>query len=105
MQWTDEAETAVKKVPFFVRKKVRTRVEKEAAGAGRARVTLSDVKATQARFLKKMSNEVTGYQVDACFGGSGCPHRATTSESLLEGIQRVMADADLLGFLRSRVQG
>jgi anaerobic sulfite reductase subunit C len=105
MQWTDEAEAAVKKVPFFVRKKVRTRVEKETASAGRARVTLSDVKATQARFLKKMSNEVTGYQVDACFGGSGCPHRATTSESLLEGIQRVMADADLLGFLRSRVQG
>jgi anaerobic sulfite reductase subunit C len=30
MQWTDEADAAVKKVPFFVRKKVRTRVEKEA---------------------------------------------------------------------------
>jgi anaerobic sulfite reductase subunit C len=105
MQWTDEAEAAVKKVPFFVRKKVRTRVEKETASAGRARVTLSDVKATQARFLKKMGSEVKGYQVDACFGGSGCPHRATTSESLLEGIQRVMADADLLGFLRSRVKG
>jgi len=31
MKWTDEAEAALKKVPFFVRKKVRTRVEKEAA--------------------------------------------------------------------------
>lgn len=105
MQWTDEADAAVKKVPFFVRKKVRTRVEKEAATAGKTRVTLSDVKATQARYLKKMSSEVKGYQLDTCFGGSGCPHRVTISEGLLEGIERVMADADLLGFLRSRVQG
>jgi dissimilatory sulfite reductase (desulfoviridin) alpha/beta subunit len=105
MKWTDEAESAVKKVPFFVRKKVRIRVEKEAADAGKASITLSDVKATQARYLKKMSSEIKGYQVDACFGSSGCPHRAMASEALVEKIERVMADADLLGFLKSRVRG
>lgn len=105
MQWTDEADAAIKKVPFFVRKKVRSRVEKEAHEAGKHRVTLSDVKATQARYLKTMGSEVKGYQVDTCFGAGGCPHRATTSESLVKRIERVMADADLLGFLRSRVQG
>ena len=35
MQWTPEAEDAIKKVPFFVRKKVRARVEKEARLAAR----------------------------------------------------------------------
>lgn len=55
MQWTDQAEAAVKKVPFFVRKKVRARVEKEAALAGRTEIHLCDVNATQARYLKKMS--------------------------------------------------
>ncbi|WP_319407445.1 4Fe-4S dicluster domain-containing protein [uncultured Desulfosarcina sp.] len=105
MKWTDEAEAALKKVPFFVRKKVRTRVEKEAAENGKTGVTLSDVKATQAHYLKKMSREVNGYQVDACFGSSGCPHRTMASEELVEKIERIMADADLLGFLRSRVQG
>ncbi len=105
MQWTDEAEAAVKKVPFFVRKKVRVRVEKEAVDAGKTSVTLTDVKATQARYLKKMSSDVKGYQVDACFGGSGCPHRAMASEDLVEKIERVLTDADLLGFLKSRVQG
>jgi anaerobic sulfite reductase subunit C len=84
MQWTDEAEAAIKKVPFFVRRKVRTRVEREASDAGKATVSLSDVKATQARYLKKMSNEVKGYQLDACFGSSGCPHRAMASEVLVE---------------------
>jgi anaerobic sulfite reductase subunit C len=105
MKWTDQAEAAVRKVPFFVRKKVRTRVEKDATDAGKTSVTLSDVKATQARYLKKMSTEVKGYQVDACFGSSGCPHRAMTSDDLVESIEQLMADADLLGFLKSRVQG
>lgn len=105
MQWTQEAETAVRRVPFFLRKRVRARVEQEAAHAGKTRVTLTDVRATQARFLNKMSSDVKGYQVDACFGSSGCPHRAATSEALLESIERVMADAKLLDFLKSRVSG
>jgi hypothetical protein len=87
MKWTDQAEAAVKKVPFFVRKKVRARFEKEAHRAGKTEITLSDVKVTQARYLKKMSSEVKGYQVDACFGGSGCPHRAMASENLVERIE------------------
>jgi anaerobic sulfite reductase subunit C len=44
MKWSDQAETAIKKIPFFVRKKVRTRVEKEAAHAGKSEISLSDVK-------------------------------------------------------------
>ena len=35
MKWTSEAEAAVKKAPFFVRKKVRARVENEAAAVGK----------------------------------------------------------------------
>lgn len=105
MKWSEDAETAVKRVPFFVRKKVRARVEKEAGNAGKTGVTLSDVNATRARYLKKMSSEIKGYQVDACFGSTGCPHRAMAGEVLVEKIERLMAGADLLGFLKSTVQG
>ena len=105
MQWTDEADAAIKRVPFFVRKRVRARVEKEAAARGQTGVALADVKATQARYLKNMSREVKGYQVDACFGGSGCPHRAMPSEGLANRIESVLAEADLLAFLRSHVSG
>lgn len=105
MKWSAEADKAVRKVPFFVRKKVRRRVENEAADAGKKTITLADVKATQARFLKKMSNEVKGYQVDTCFGTGGCPHRAVGTESLIEKIEKKMADADLLGFLKRNVDG
>ncbi|NNK84405.1 MAG: sulfite reductase, partial [Desulfobacterales bacterium] len=46
MKWTNGAEAAVKKVPFFVRKKVRSRIENEAGKAGKKTVSLADVKAT-----------------------------------------------------------
>jgi anaerobic sulfite reductase subunit C len=105
MQWTENAERAVKKVPFFVRKKVRARVEKEAAEAGKKQVSLADVKRTQTRFLANMSKEVKGYQVDTCFGGGGCPNRVLESESLLEEIDRLFEAADILAFLKKNVNG
>ena len=84
MKWSPEADDSIKKVPFFVRKKVRARVEKEARDAGRQVVTLADVKATQARYLKNMSSEIKGYQLDTCFGPNGCPNRAAISDGLLQ---------------------
>lgn len=105
MQWTPQADAAVKKVPFFVRKKVRARVEKEAAETGKTTVTLADVKATQARYLNKMGEEIKGYQVEACFGASGCPHRVAASDDLVDRIERLMVEADLLTFLKAHVKG
>ena len=104
MKWTLEAEEAVKKVPFFVRKKVRLRIENEAAMAGKKAVSLADVKATQARFLSNMSSEIKGYQLDTCFGASGCPNRANSGDKLLERIERFLKEEDLLGFLRKQVK-
>ena len=72
MKWLPEAEEAIKKVPFFVRKRVKARVEKEAGAAGRPVVSLADVKAAQKRYLNNMSKEVKGYQLDTCFGPGGC---------------------------------
>jgi dissimilatory sulfite reductase (desulfoviridin) alpha/beta subunit len=105
MDWTPEAEAAIKQVPFFVRKRVRARVEKEAKEAGKGRVTLADVKATQARYLSGMHADIRGYQIDTCFGPSGCPNRALISDPLLARIESVIQAADLLGFLKSRVTG
>ncbi len=105
MKWTENADNAVKRVPFFVRKRVRRRVEKEAVAAGKTRVTVDDVKATQARYLNQMDREVKGYQVDACFGSTGCPHRSQASEDLVIGIEKVLINADLRNFLASRVAG
>ena len=105
MKWTAEAEEAVAKVPFFVRKRVRARVEEVARHAGRTAVTLSDVKTAQKRFLTGMSSQVKGYQLDTCFGLSGCPNRMGVEDGLFERIEAVLKAADLLGFLRKNVKG
>jgi dissimilatory sulfite reductase (desulfoviridin) alpha/beta subunit len=105
MKWTEEAEEAVKKVPFFVRKRVRERVEKEAADAGKNVVTIAEVKATQKRYLAGMSSEVRGYQLDSCFGPGGCPNRAYSGEDLSKRIESILKEEDLLGFLKKNVKG
>ena len=105
MQWKPEAEEALKKVPFFVRKRVRARVEKEAIGAGKQTVSLADVKATQARYLNSMSSEIKGYQIETCFGPSGCPNRAIISDQLIAQIEAEVKKEDLLGFLEQSVKG
>jgi anaerobic sulfite reductase subunit C len=105
MKWMTEAEDALKKVPFFVRKRVRARVEKDAQKAGRQAVSLADVKATQARYLSSMSSEIKGYQIETCFGPSGCPNRAIISDQLVAQIETDVKKQDLLGFLRQTVEG
>ena len=105
MDWSKEAENAVKKVPFFVRKRVKARVEKDAREAGKKEVSLADVKTTQARYLKSMASEIKGYQVETCFGPSGCPNRAIVSDQLLEQLETLLKKEDLLGFLKKHVKG
>lgn len=102
MKWTAEAEAAVGKVPFFVRKKVRVRVEKEARQAGKRQVAIADVKATQKRYLTGMKSEVKGYQLDTCFGPSGCPNAITPSDDLVGRLEQTLIRADILGFLKSK---
>ncbi len=105
MRWSDEAEAAVKKVPLFVRKRVRARVEKDALERGKRRITIAEVKATQARFLKKQGHDVKGYQIDRCFGASGCPNRAVVSNGMIKKIKKLFEDADVYGFLKQTVAG
>ncbi|MEE4607788.1 MAG: 4Fe-4S dicluster domain-containing protein [Desulfobacteraceae bacterium] len=105
MEWTEAAEAAIRKVPFFVRAKVRARVEAETAAAGRHRVTLEEVEASRRRFVSGMSREVKGYQVDGCFAAGGCPNRIGDATRLLERIEAVLQEADLLSFLKYTVDG
>jgi anaerobic sulfite reductase subunit C len=105
MKWMPEAEDAVKKVPFFVRKKVRARVEEEARIDGQDTVTLAVVQSARKKFLGNMRSEIKGYQLDACFGSGGCPNRAVESESLLAKLEQLLQQADLLGFLKQHVAG
>lgn len=105
MKWSTEAEAAIEKVPFFVRKRVRGRVEKEANTAGKNSVSLADVRASQTRFISGMSSDVKGYQIDSCFGSGGCTNQANISSDLLEKVEALLIKEDLLTFLKQEVPG
>jgi anaerobic sulfite reductase subunit C len=105
MKWTAEAEDAIRKIPFFVRKRVRTRVEKEAEGEGKPLITIVEVKATQARFLSRMETDIKGYQIETCFGAGGCPNRANAGDGLMQKLEALLAEENLLEFLKKEVKG
>ena len=92
MKWSEEAEKAIKKVPFFVRKKVKTKVETFVAQKGQNFVQLSDVNALKKKFLSKggMEKDIKGYEVSTCFGGAGCPNVANSCTLLAKEIENVI---------------
>ncbi len=105
MKWTKEANEAISKVPFFVRKRVKKRVEEEALRYGAKEVSLEHVQTCQRRFLTQMEDEVKGYQVETCFGPTGCPNRATISEDFSKKVEERFAGSNLKSFLKDRVKG
>jgi len=105
MKWTEKANEAVSKVPFFVRKRVRKRVEEEAARCGASEIRLEHVKTCQQRFLNKMEDEVKGYQVETCFGPNGCPNRAVIYDDFPQKIEERLARRNLKSFLKEKVNG
>lgn len=105
MQWSKEAKEALKQVPFFVRKRVKARVEEEARSQGSDRVTLDHVKTCKRRFLERMEDEVKGFRVETCFGPEGCPNRAVKSEGMSEDLEKLLASKDMRGFLEKQIGG
>ena len=105
MKWTSEAEGAVSKVPFFIRKRVKKRVEEEAERQGSSLVTLDQVTACQQRFLQNLDQEVRGFQVESCFGPTGCPNAVVTSPDLVQKLEQQLEARHLREFLKEKVQG
>jgi anaerobic sulfite reductase subunit C len=96
MEWTQDAEQAISRVPFFIRKRVRKRVEEEALRSRSDVVRAPHVNACQQRFLKQMDGEV---------GPNGCPNRAVEDGELAAELEALAEERDLKAFLRDRVQG
>jgi anaerobic sulfite reductase subunit C len=105
MKWSQQAEQEISRVPFFVRKRVRKRVEEEAARTGAAEVRLEHVRSCQKKFLSNMESEVKGYQVEGCFGPGGCPNRAAPEAGMIQALESLLARKNLKEILKERVRG
>lgn len=105
MNWDSDAEQAVRRAPFFVRKKIRTKVEETARRAGADRVTMAHVQAARDHYVRNMESEVRGYQVETCFGQSGCPNRAVKDTGVADDLEKILTRADLRSFIKNGVEG
>ncbi len=105
MKWSKEATEAVAKAPFFVRKKVKKRVEEEAARLGANEVLMEHVQSCRKKFVDNMESEVKGYQVETCFGPGGCPNRAVKDLNMAQTLESLLAEKNLKAFLKERVKG
>lgn len=105
MIWTREAEEAVMKAPFFVRRRVRMEVEKEAAMQGAGKVLLRHVTDCRQKFLSGKPVESKGYEIETCFGSSGCKNRVSRSDELAGELEKALLSRDIGGFLKERTAG
>ena len=105
MKWTRQAEEAVSKVPFFIRKRVKKRVEEEAARLNSPEVRLEHVRLCQQKYLKSMEDEVKGYQLETCFGPSGCPNRVSRDGDMVQKLEAMLEAMNFKEFLKERVKG
>ncbi|MEW6378733.1 MAG: 4Fe-4S dicluster domain-containing protein [bacterium] len=105
MKWTSQAEEAVSKIPFFIRKRVRKRVEEEALRSGAQEVNLCHVQTCQKRFIDSMEQEVRGYRIETCFGSAGCPNQAVPGSGLVQSLEACLSARNLRDFLKNHVTG
>ena len=107
MIWSEEAKNAVGKAPFFIRNRIRNKVEEFAKDRGKTRVDMDDVNDLKQQYLSKggMQKEIKGYGLTACFGNSGCPSRILDTASLLDKMEAVLRKARLYTFLKNTVKG
>jgi len=101
--WDRDAEKLLRRVPFFVRHRVRRKVEEDVATAGRSRVTVADLEESKRRQLQWLSEGVKGYTLETCFGGSGCQNSVVDSAELVSRLEELLERADFLSFLRNHL--
>ncbi|WP_051283715.1 hypothetical protein [Desulforegula conservatrix] len=104
MHWESEAEEAVGKAPFFIRPKIKTKIEEFCRAEGSSKVTLDIVNRAKSSFTEEMHKNVKGYQISSCFSSSGCPNRIFSTENLLARLEEELKNADILGFLKSNIK-
>jgi dissimilatory sulfite reductase (desulfoviridin) alpha/beta subunit len=105
MKWTSEAENRIRKVPFFVRRKVRKQVEQEAVSSGDPVVDVVHLEACRQRYMSDKHHQTRGYEIDQCFGADECPNRAVEFGRIYTRMEDMLRDKRLERFLRETVAG
>ncbi len=108
MKWQPEAEKKLSRSPFFIRKKIRSMVEAEAASRGSSQVTVQHLLSCREKFFarqKTAEKPLPGYSLENCLGSDGCPNNLIEDYQLVEQLESLLASRDLSAFFRKKVEG
>ncbi len=105
MEWSKEALDMISRVPFFVRTRVKKRVEEEARRSGSSTVLTTHVRQVQKRFLDNMESEILGYRIESCFGLNECPNSVINTAQLVNRLEQLLSSKNLLDFLKQNISG
>ncbi|MCS7149575.1 MAG: 4Fe-4S binding protein [Caldimicrobium sp.] len=105
MKWDRDAEEYLKRIPFFVRGKVRREVEKYLSSKGLERITLADLMDAKEALMDRISKAEKGYEVFGCFGMESCANALVNSKDLMEAIERILEEEGITEFLKEKVKG
>lgn len=105
MKWTKEAEKEISRVPFFIRRRVRKRIEEEAEKAGTTFVNMEHVHYLKEKYMKRMEDEIKGYEVETCMGRGRCPNKAANPDELARELDDLLANYKIKKFLKKKIKG
>ena len=105
MEWEKEAKEYLKKIPIFIRSKVKREVEKYLSEKGYKKVSLEALLDAKKALLEKMSQAENGYEVSGCFGLNSCSNALTNSEKLLKNLEKILEEEKITEFLKKKVKG
>ncbi len=103
MKWSQEAERTMKRVPFFIRKMVRSKVEAYALEHGVKIIENREIEECRVRFMKNMDEELQGFSVETCLGAKGCSNRTLPETDIADRIEKFLKNEDMKQFLQERL--
>ncbi len=105
MRWSDDALKEMSRVPFFIRKMVKKRVEEFVQQQGSTLVLTDHLEECRQRFMKDQHREVKGYQLETCFGAKNCSNRVLGPSTLVEKLEKFFHGQALKEFLEENISG
>ena len=103
--WTQEAQELLKQIPFFVRGKVKRKVEEWAEQKGIERITKDALFAAKRELKDKAAQPERAFSVEGCFGRFGCPHALGSSERLLKEMEKILEEEGIEEFIKEKTKG
>lgn len=100
--WEKDALEIINHIPFWVRSKVKKKIEQWAQGKGINTITAQVLTEAKRELKDNAATVEKGYSVEACFGRFGCKHAVTSSEELLKKLETLLEEEKITSFLKKK---